>query len=275
VNRNLPLLEKESVMTDDQPDLVPLMAALRASHQRFADALAALDADGVTRPAYPAEWTVAQVASHLGSQAETFLLFLDAGLHGTTAPGVEQFRPIWDRWNAKSPSDQVHSAVEADAAFLDAVEVLSTHQRATWRLQMLGADRDLPGLLRLRLAEHALHTWDIAVVLDKAATVPADAAGLVVENLPMIVQHVAKPRTAMTVHVTTTDPERSLQLALAPTGSRLTPTGSQQQNASMLRLPTEAFIRLIYGRLDPDHTPPTVHADPRLLDALRPAFPGV
>jgi hypothetical protein len=40
-----------------------------------------------------------------------------------------------------------------------------------------------------------------------------------------------------------------------------------------LVLPAEAFIRLVYGRLDADHTPAVAgSAD---LDALRAAFPGV
>jgi hypothetical protein len=34
-------------------------------------------------------------------------------------------------------------------------------------------------------------------------------------------------------------------------------------------------VRLIYGRLDADHTPDSVVADRQLLDLLRVAFPGV
>jgi hypothetical protein len=38
-------------------------------------------------------------------------------------------------------------------------------------------------------------------------------------------------------------------------------------------LPAEALIRLVYGRLDPDHTP-AVKGDPDVLDRLRRVFPG-
>jgi hypothetical protein len=39
-----------------------------------------------------------------------------------------------------------------------------------------------------------------------------------------------------------------------------------------LEIPAEGLIRLVYGRLDPDHTPPIGgSAD---LDALRRVFPG-
>ena len=42
---------------------------------------------------------------------------------------------------------------------------------------------------------------------------------------------------------------------------------------SELRLPAEAFVRLLYGRLDPDHTPPAESTGVD-LDELRPIFPG-
>jgi uncharacterized protein (TIGR03083 family) len=262
------------MVNDDRPAQVA-RDALRASQRRLIDTLAAIPLDDVRRPAYTKEWTVAQVASHLGSGAETFLLFLKAGLDRTAAPGVEQFQPIWDRWNAKTPQEQVQDALAADAAFLDAVDALSEQQQRDWRLEMFGTDRDLPGLLRMRLAEHVLHAWDIAVALDDAAVLPADAAGLVVGNLPMIVQYVAKPTATMTIRVETADPELTLELSLAPDGSRLNLTASVEEDLPVLQLPTEAFIRLVYGRLDPDHTPPTTQADPGLLDALRSTFPGV
>jgi hypothetical protein len=40
-----------------------------------------------------------------------------------------------------------------------------------------------------------------------------------------------------------------------------------------LRLPAEALVRLVYGRLGPEHTPPaeSEHVE---LDTLRRVFPG-
>ena len=40
--------------------------------------------------------------------------------------------------------------------------------------------------------------------------------------------------------------------------------------------PAEAFLRLVYGRLDPDHTPAVdLDAADVTLDELRRTFPGV
>jgi hypothetical protein len=71
------------------------------------------------------------------------------------------------------------------------------------------------------------------------------------------------------------DPDGS-QLETTPTGQPADPqqTDASQQTPTVLRLPTEAFVRLVYGRLDADHTPSTVEAEPALLDALRAALPG-
>jgi hypothetical protein len=41
-------------------------------------------------------------------------------------------------------------------------------------------------------------------------------------------------------------------------------------------LPAEALLRLVYGRLDPGHTPPVeVSGDAGLLDRAREVFPGL
>jgi hypothetical protein len=37
---------------------------------------------------------------------------------------------------------------------------------------MMGTEQNLSALLRMRLVEHILHTWDIDIALDKTATLP-------------------------------------------------------------------------------------------------------
>ncbi len=51
--------------------------------------------------------------------------------------------------------------------------------------------------------------------------------------------------------IETTDPSRRFLLTAAPE-VRLEP--SDETSSDALRLP-EAFVRLVYGRLDPDHMP--------------------
>jgi len=57
-------------------DPTAAITALRPSHLRLTDVLQGLDADGIRHESYDEGRPIAQVASHLGSQAEIFSLML-------------------------------------------------------------------------------------------------------------------------------------------------------------------------------------------------------
>src|SRR4051795_12602704 len=79
--------------------------ALRLSARRLRDIVTGLSETELTGRAYPAEWTIAQVLSHLGSAAVIMQRRLDETLDGATTP--DDFAPtIWDVWNAKTPTQQ-------------------------------------------------------------------------------------------------------------------------------------------------------------------------
>jgi uncharacterized protein (TIGR03083 family) len=256
-------------------DAAHTLAVLRASHERLAAALGALGEDGAERPSYDDGWSVAQVASHLGSGTEIFRHYLDAGARGEPTPGNDLNQPIWDAWNAKAPTDQIRDSLAVNASFLDAVDGLSESERDGWRLEVFGSQQDLADFLQMRLNEHAVHTWDVAVALDAAATLPDDAAALVADQLARVAQWTGKPvDEPASIEVRTTAPERAYRLDLGPSGVSLTPS-LDDTSAATLTLPTEAFVRLVYGRLDPDHTPPSVATEGIDLDLLRNVFPGV
>jgi uncharacterized protein (TIGR03083 family) len=250
----------------------PWIGALRHSHERLRDAAGPLDTAQLEQSSYASEWSIAQVLSHLGSQAEIFGLFLAAGLTGQEPPGREDFVPIWEIWNAKSPQDQASDALRADQATLEQFESLDDEQRARLRLAVFGMDLDVTGLARMRLSEHAVHTWDVAVALDPDATIEPDAVALLIDTLGQLASRSAKPDgQPRRVRVITTDPERSFVLETGPAVALTESDG--EEGLPELRLPAEAFIRLLYGRLDPAHTPP-VEAKGVDLEELRPLFPG-
>ena len=128
------------------------------------------------------------------------------------------------------------------------------------------------GLARIRLAEHAIHTWDIAVALDPAATVAADAVALLVDTLGQLVTWTAKPRgQRRRLRVSTSSPVRHYMLDIGETVTLMPTEGNSIRPE--LALPAEAFVRLVYGRLDPAHTPP-VEVTRVDLGELRQVFPG-
>jgi uncharacterized protein (TIGR03083 family) len=253
------------------------IAVLRASHSHLADAVAALGPDRGGDQSYCRDWSVAQVLSHLGSGAEISLLTLPAALGEGEAAGPDVFPPIWDRWNAKSPADQIADGLASDEEHISRLESLTDAELAGIKLSLFGMDLDAVGLVGLRLGEHALHTWDVAVTADPGARVPADAVDLLIDRVPeFLAPRLGKPQDPpLRVHLTVTGPGRDWVLTAADTVS-VTDGGEAAggEETSEVAIPAEALLRLAYGRLDPGHTPAEVQADPAILDRLRAVFPG-
>jgi uncharacterized protein (TIGR03083 family) len=258
-----------------EPSTNELLAVLRSLHERFVAAFEELGEERVSLPSYDDEWSVAQVASHLGSGTEIFRHYLGAGLSGGPAPGGEINQPIWDAWNAKEPGEQVADAITEIGGFVDEVEALSDEERDSWALELFGMPMTLRSFLGMRVNEQTLHTWDITVALDPASTLAEEATPLVADNLGQIVRWAGKPSDRqLSVEVRTSAPERAYRLDLGPSGVTLSPS-LDDTSAAELSLPAEALVRLVYGRLDPDHTPASVSSRGVDLDLVRSVFPGL
>jgi uncharacterized protein (TIGR03083 family) len=250
---------------------------LRGSHNRLVGVVGPLTPGRLTEQSYCTDWTVAQLLSHVGSGAEISLMMLPGALGDAEPVGQDAFGPVWDRWNAKSPADQAADALLTDDQQVTTLEGLTDDQLAQLKLDFFGMQLDAIGIIRLRLGEHALHTWDVAVLDDPAATVSADAAALLIDNVPQFLaprlgQPLAEP---FAVRITTTDPDRDYLLTSGESVAMTDwPADGSAGDVPQVVLPAEALLRLSYGRLDPAHTPASVSADPAVLDKLRAIFPG-
>ena len=255
------------------PDPSTVLRALRASQLRLAAVVGELAATDLEHPSYDVGWSVADVLSHLGSQAEIFMTFIDAGLDGTPPPSNESFGPIWDTWNAKAPGAKAADALVADASFLERLETLDEDTLARFELSLFGMEVDAARLLGMRLGEHALHTWDIAVAFDDTALLAPDATELLIEALGGIVTRAAQPHEGgLVVSVVTSSPKHELILDTA--APSLVP-GTAPDGSGELELSSEALVRLVYGRLDDDHLgSPAPTTSGFALDQLRTVFPG-
>ncbi len=248
------------------------LSVLHTSVATLADLVASLDDEDLTRRAYPAEWTVADTLSHLGSGAE-----ITAGLVGFAREGVaapdDFMSGIWDVWNAKSPRAQADDLLEADRALMEVLDSVDAAEAATLRLD-LGEGTDFGSFVGHRRDEHVVHTWDVAVVFDPTVPLAPDAVGQMIDSLGPAAQMSGKPvPDERTVIVHTFDPPRTLRLELGPDAVLLEPESRPDRSLDELHLPGEALIRLVYGRLDADHTPDGVGGTAD-LDELRGLFTG-
>jgi uncharacterized protein (TIGR03083 family) len=246
------------------------LAALHLSSDRLRRIVEPVDDATLSAPAYPTEWTIAQVLSHLGSAAVIHRRRLDDSLAGRNFP--DGFPPaVWDEWNAKSPRAQADDGLAADAALLARLDAVTADEQDGLRLSIGPLDVDFAEFVGLRLNEHTVHTWDVEVAIDPAATIPVTLAAFVVDSLGLIVRYTARAAEDQVVVVRTEEPERTFALRLSPDGSSLEPAPADRPPD--LELPAEAFVRLLYGRLDRNHTPAGAGDEP-LLATLRQAFPG-
>ncbi|MHB8219674.1 MAG: maleylpyruvate isomerase N-terminal domain-containing protein [Acidimicrobiales bacterium] len=257
------------------------LEVLRHSQDRLAVLTGHLTGDQIRQPSYCDDWTVAQVLSHLGSGAEIFLMIVQAAQSGSEPPERADFSVVWDRWNAKTPDEQQRDFVVADAALLDAlVSIGDGLDRIS--IRAMGRDMDMTEFLGMRLGEHALHAWDVAVSFDPGEEVDAKAVSLLIDRLPALGGALGRPAPdgggdPLQLTVVTSNPVRSYEFDLGAPVS-IADIGAAPDRTD-LHLPAEALLRLVYGRLDAEHQPPYLTMlDPgstgSSLQSLRAAFPG-
>src|SRR4051812_45239821 len=249
------------------------IAALRANHDRLAEVVAGLSPEQLTGPSGASDWTIADVLSHLGSGAEIGWYPVKAAATGERVDAPDN-QEVWDRWNAMDPADQASAFVQSDEQSLATFEGLSPEQREgiTIDLGFLPEPVPLATALGMRLNEQTLHGWDVEVGLDPAAALTDESAALLAEHfsstMNFLLGFVGKPQGIPAGRVGIGG--YTIVLAEAVT---LEP--GDADTTATFHGPLEAAIRLLAGRLTPEHTPAGVTVEGNVsLDDLRKAFPG-
>ena len=256
-----------------EPDPRTLIAILRHSHERLASLVHAVSEDFLSSRSYATEWSVAQVLSHLGSGAEIASLMLSSVLTGEPMDRAA-FAPVWDVWNAKSPAQQAADCLPADDAYISRLEGLTEAELAGITLEFFGMTLDAAGLVGMRLSEHAIHTWDVAVAIDPVAVVAPDAVPLLYGRVSWLAERTGRAGDQLRVHLWGDAPEADLLLDVADKVTVVPWPAEGAEVDEEFRMPAEALLRLFYGRLGPAVTPIEISGDPALLDRVRAAFPG-
>lgn len=248
------------------------ITALRAEYDTLADLVRGLTDDQLAAPSGAAEWTVAQVLSHLGSGAEIGRAPIARAAGETVA--VEDNQTIWARWDGSAPRAQAEGFLEHNGRWLELVEALTPGQRSslTVDLGFLPEPVSLETALGLRLNEVASHSWDVRVAFDPDARVDAGSAAVLVDLLAgplgFMLGFAAKP-AELANPVSVAFPGGGLVIDDA-----VTVVTHLESPSATFTGPAEALIRLIGGRLkDPYTDGVTVDGDVT-LDDLRRVFPG-
>lgn len=255
-----------------------VITALRSGHDDLSAYVAKLEEKDLAGPSGASNWTVAQVLSHLGSGAEISLASLDRALTGDTSSLDGFNQKVWARWDAMAPREQRDGFVEANTRLVERYEGLDAATREDLRIDLgfLPEPVTVAVAARMRLSEFALHDWDARVGADPTATLAPTAVPLLLDGLVPLLSWISRPERldgrVARLAVELTDPPSAHGLILgepvAVTETPATPDG-------VLRAPTEAWLRLLSGRLTPPHTPATVElTGPISLADLRRVFPG-
>jgi uncharacterized protein (TIGR03083 family) len=253
--------------------------ALRTGHDDLVALLSKLEADDFTRSSGASEWTVAQVLSHLGSGAEINLATLEGALAGTGGAGADFNKSVWARWDAMSPAEQAANFPAANEKLVRRYEGLDEQTVTELRIDLgfLPQPVDVGTVAGMRLIEFALHTWDVRVTFDAAATVAPEASPLLLDAVGPLLGFTGKAdqidgNVSLAVH--TSNPARSFGLVI--TDSVALTAEVPESVDGELTAPAEYVVRLVTGRHGAAYTPDSVvlSGGAVTLDDLRRVFPG-
>jgi uncharacterized protein (TIGR03083 family) len=256
----------------------PWIDALRVAHDDVATRARTFDADDLGRVSGAREWSVAQVLGHLGSQAEIAQAALDAALEHRDAPGLDANPAIWARWDALDDDGKASGYLEVSERFVASTEELDPATRESVRIDVgfVPEPIDLATAVGLRLNELTLHGWDVRVSTDTEAVLLSAPTELLIDRVGLLISFISHADAIdgdVALRVETTAPDRAIGLFI---GDAVTLGEPPDDPDGVLQLPAESWLRLVAGRLTPDHTPPGVklESDTVTLDDLRRVFPG-
>jgi len=251
------------------------IAAYRQSHDEVLGQLTEFGDGELLAQSGAAEWTVAQVLSHLGSSSEIALATLRAG---AANPAGNQ--AIWNRWDALPPAMQAAEFLTWELRLVEGLEALSEADLHGMRLDLgfMPWPVDIATFTDMRLSEVAHHRWDIDVAFDAKAVLKSYLVPAVLDLAPMLAGFSARPigKTGPVV-VHTSAPTRTYLLEVTVDGCSVSELGDDPapDGATTAHMPAESFARLTAGRLSAEHTPSGVDVEgPVSLDDLRTLFPG-
>ena len=263
-------------MSDRADQMIKL---LRAEGDELASLVRGFTADDLARGSGASEWDISQVLSHLGSGAEIHLEGLNGAVNGTGTAAQDFIRGVWARWDGMSRAERAENYPAANEALVSRFESLDERakQELSIELWFPVPPQDVAGYAAMRLREFAYHTWDVKAAFDPSATLSPAVVEPLLDPVHDMIGFIGKAEGLggrhATVAVRLTDPDRAFGLEI---GEKVSIVDTPAEPDAVLTAPAEWWLRLVYGRHSPEHTPASVEftGDTLTLDDLRRVFPG-
>jgi uncharacterized protein (TIGR03083 family) len=228
---------------------------VRAQARRLAAELRALDEAGWQAPSACEGWTVKDVASHMAESADRFQQIIRARLQGAPAP---EFTPALRAERqaavkARSGGEIADQIEHGAAGTFDLLEGASPEGLAG-TVRMPFGEVALGQLAPQRLQESTLHSWDIARARDPHAALDADAVplllDLVLASAGRLAAKGASEAREGTYRLELTGPGGGPVALSVRDGEVRAERGAPAAADATIHLPSEACVRLLWGRLD-------------------------
>ncbi|HEY7067959.1 MAG TPA: maleylpyruvate isomerase family mycothiol-dependent enzyme [Chloroflexota bacterium] len=227
-------------------------------------------------------WAVRDVAAHLSQGAERAVIVVRHALDGAEPPPLapeDRAARMRELRGLLGPALAERFPRDIDAAF----RLLEAADAAAFRtvVTVPAGPHTLLQFAHQRLSEAALHHWDVRAPRDPAATLRPEAAALLVDYLlsrmARMVEHDANAGD-VTYGFELEGPGGGPVTLTIRDGTATATRGAPAAPRATLALPAEAWIRLVWGRLDLprelDRGGARLSGERPEAAALRALFPG-
>ncbi|HEY7064045.1 MAG TPA: maleylpyruvate isomerase family mycothiol-dependent enzyme [Chloroflexota bacterium] len=214
------------------------------------------DAAGWEAPTACREWTVKDVAAHVTDGAERAVVVARAALAGEPVPQYDTAERRRRHAALRALSgDELAVRLQRDLATvfqeLDGVPAATLHGTTA---NLGGGPHTMAQFADQRLVETGLHAWDIRAGSDPDATLPPETAAAIIDfvlwRVPRLAGH-SEARGVAPRYLCALEGAGGGPVTLAISPDAITATRTPDASADpALNLPVEAFIRLVWGRLD-------------------------
>ncbi len=206
-------------------------------------------------PSACAGWAVKDVAAHVTEGAARAIPVIAAALEGAPTPQFSaEERAERTREVRALPGAElaVRFPRDVDAAF--ALLEGATEAALGTTVVVPAGTHTLAELATQRLVEAALHAWDCRAPRDPAAGLRPEAAALVVDYVMARAARLATGEAARTLsatyHCALEGPSGGPVTLTLADGQASATRGAPAAADAVVSLPVEAFVRLLWGRLD-------------------------